>query len=768
MAYEKIGSGTFGSRAGVETLIELWARDDAGVGELGELRFPYDEPLLVEWQDTAKEEVIQGSTATLRLLSPGDRSYVGLYTEKVGGVALRVYRGGELWWNGVLDPEFYEEPYSEVRDYEVSLTFSDFGLWDRLTYTLTGLRTPEAVLLDALGRVGLVQTSVDVSLLSTTRTDGTSVGLSGLSVRSDNWLDEDGEASTLKDVIEGMLQPLGVKLVQRGGKIWAYDLNGWHSGCASVQVEWQGDDQELGTDKVYNGVEVDFSPYADTELMSLEMDWQGAETVDDVTPYLSQLYVGGAAYMPDYSADTLTYKDGDGNTVTDWGNVSFVALLDTSAKNSTLAEMDGYGYFKTMPLNGGEDCEGVVWGFYTGGHGSLKSGLPKLIGQAPRLDSRSTLMRTRRVWLPTLSESVAKGYRLVVTQKMLLDARYNPFEQASDGNEKGNYDGLGYMLWVAVPMKVTVWSAESGGTALWHYENASLLDYTANKGTPTIKLCQGSWSGGAATWEDAWLEWYDETSTNEDFKRAIDGWTANRQAIWGRDGGLGQSPSLKAADGGQMMPYPPEGGWLEVDISGGLLTCYKPTGFWREGGVMQGFEGKGDNMSLDGLRWRLYKLPTVELKRWTTVLDDLDDEDIVSKGVLDEDAEDTLELSTTCGTARTPVPTSRGNYVDASTGGLVSLLKRNGRTETAEQLLIGTLHSQYASRKTKLTGTARLVVGDGYTGDLAKVTVSTEEGKAFLVTAETATPDADETELTLVETRADEYDSLDGEMTTWH
>lgn len=39
-----------------------------------------DSPLLIEWSDAAPEDVIEGSTATLRLVSPGDRTFAGLYS----------------------------------------------------------------------------------------------------------------------------------------------------------------------------------------------------------------------------------------------------------------------------------------------------------------------------------------------------------------------------------------------------------------------------------------------------------------------------------------------------------------------------------------------------------------------------------------------------------------------------------------------------------------------------------------------------------------
>ena len=92
-----------------------------------ELMLRGSEPLVIEWEDKDKEETICSSSATLGLLSPGDRTYTGLYTTKACSTRLDVYRDGALYWSGTLDTETYEEPYTYRQDYEVELTFSDFG-----------------------------------------------------------------------------------------------------------------------------------------------------------------------------------------------------------------------------------------------------------------------------------------------------------------------------------------------------------------------------------------------------------------------------------------------------------------------------------------------------------------------------------------------------------------------------------------------------------------------------------------------------------------
>ena len=212
-------SGQFLSHESIVWKVDIYQEADEPFSSIGILRFPADSPLVIEWAHTDKEEVICGSTASLTIVSPGDRTYEDLYIILPGSIRLEVLRNGLLYWSGALDPEFYEEPYSAFDEYEVKLTFSDFGILDRLKYDLTGTRTLENILQYALRRSKIQYGELNQDYLSTYLEEGgTRATLDKISVRSDNFYDEDGEACTLYEVIEGMLQPLALKLIQKNGK----------------------------------------------------------------------------------------------------------------------------------------------------------------------------------------------------------------------------------------------------------------------------------------------------------------------------------------------------------------------------------------------------------------------------------------------------------------------------------------------------------------------------------------------------------------------
>ena len=101
-------TGSFLSRANVVWRVDIMQEADAEFASVGQLEFPADAPLVIEWQREDKEKVICGSNATLKIISPGDRTYEDLYTIEVGRIRMDVYRDNVLYWSGAIDPEFYE------------------------------------------------------------------------------------------------------------------------------------------------------------------------------------------------------------------------------------------------------------------------------------------------------------------------------------------------------------------------------------------------------------------------------------------------------------------------------------------------------------------------------------------------------------------------------------------------------------------------------------------------------------------------------------
>ncbi len=456
---EVIYIGEFYSRENVHWEVQI-LHNRGGSGSVGLLEFPGTEPLIFEWDEMSKEVPLCGSRATLTLVSPGDRTYSELYTDDPTAVRLDVYRNGALYWSGCMDPEFYEEPYSQKENYNVSLTFSDFGVLDRLRYDLANMRTLQAVVLNALERCNINYRELNATMVSTGLSRGSGVmGLEDLMVRSDNFYDEDGEAMSLKAVIEGVLQPLAMRMVQRDGRVWVYDLNGLYAKGDSLSLRWMSDDQTMGVDKVYNDAKVIWSTYVQSgNLMPTEC-WGDIETPANSTALNNidgAFLENGAKYYSYHYSNNLD----DWIDATDSG---FTLWTSPTGRNAELGTHQSLGmytrFFKIVPQYDGTEAEGIAvfWRGVAGyriydGNGGWKAqytgrpyGWPVLMGQDTIDRVNLPLFKSSSVWLSPVGRPEDLAVR--VTLDMLMDPRFNPFEDAANLTDDGHNKAMQQEDW---------------------------------------------------------------------------------------------------------------------------------------------------------------------------------------------------------------------------------------------------------------------------------------------------------------------------------
>lgn len=758
--------GEFSSRAGIVWRCEIWQEADGEFNTVGELEFGIP-PLVIEWKREDKEKVICGSSATLQIISPGDRTYEDLYTIEAGRILLKVYRveykeWGPLeyvYWSGTLDPEFYEEPYEAASGYTVTLTFSDFGIWDRIKYGLAGRRTLMEILMYAIDCSGFESHGIGYNLISTVLEEGHQPYdlLDELSVLSENFTDEDGEASTLKEVVEGILQPLGLRIIQRMGWAVVYDLNGLYLQGLPAEIVWEGDRQTMGTDKVANNVTVSFSPYSSGKLMAGELEYGGKYSVTDINtrpgrPAPPEFGYGEwYSYYPDYSENRMQGDAEDANMV------DFTIFLND--RGTGLKQIgDGCKYFHTLPVLGSApETTGVAYAFRAG-HDSIESGRTewKLHGNVPgvpRADDGGLVLCTNRVFVPKLSERDGAGYRIRLAEEILLDARYNPFSGSTEGNEEENDREVKvWSAFVFIPARVTLY--DESGKALYYYDNNE-----AARGAVVghVGVSKGKWVPAGGTIAGCWLEYYNPDDLEED--AGIRGWHANRHCIGRPDGKGGRMKtvifdSFKKMPDGEYMPYPPEGGYLEVQIFAGVYG-YDYRTFGGEC-AFGSAESTWDRKDIYGkLRWCLYKAPKLEIVSNSLTFNVAELEDIEYSGYINRAAKEEISIDTICGTSDTASPAARGIYFRTDNGLQVKKLTRAGRTDHPEKLLIGTLYSQYAGRKTTLSGESRTEP------DFCCYTERNQPGKRFMLMSDVQDLMADSSEAEYCELRPDEYDRIE-------
>lgn len=765
-------AGEFAGTDGTLWRVEIHEDSETAFSTVGELSFPYDEPLLIEWEKKAKEEVIQGSSATLKLISPGDRTYVDLYQVKPCAVRLDVYRDGALYWRGTLDTELYEEPYESASGYTVSLTFSDFGVLARKKLYGHEVQSLRAILERALEAAGLAGMEIYDGYISSRvvpaarlvpETNGPTGAssqaeaglLDELYVSGDNFYDEDGEAITAEEVVEGVLQPLALRMIQCGGLVYVYDLNGLHAGAEKVMLEWAGATQTLGTDRVYNNVKVTWSPYVregnlvDDDSVRMKTDPSLFAFDADATLNGGTAWNGSRYNSYHYSTDSDDWAD-----PTDCG---FTLWTSATGKNATLRDA-AVRFFKIEPQNDGDDSDGVavtwtgVWGMKENGD---KTMIMHVNGIAP--DALGTSAPAGVLWESahaTLPGVKGDGLRIRVTLEMLLDPRSNPFETAGEwmkGARERTYQEQWNRYGNFVYVPVCVKCKDTAGK-VWCWDNRDTINMKAGLTVKTLEQTLGFWkeytesAGKPGVW--GYLAYY-SGSDRENSAGVAGGWAKNRPGINPHRGNV--TTQLEKAEGA-YLPYPDgctevwvevlKGGWIAVDDS-------HDTSDTRTAYFFQKYESGNYK-----IRHIWMKLPSIELLRDRLFDEELDTDDITYSAELEAEAEEELEIETVCGSVEGGVAGARGVYVTQA-GEQVTALTRAGKTAQIEELLIGTMYSQYVTRHTVLSGEAELAPSG--LGWRAWADRAQEATRFFMLSqaaedVRTGTMDAEFTEIT-----ADEY-----------
>ena len=731
-------SGSFYSLDGSTWRVDI-LQEGYGGTQPGVLSFPDggDTPLEIAWKETDKLDPVQSSSATLKIISDTDRRFIDLYTVDVGAIRMDVYRNNTLYWSGTLDTELYEEPYSYKDGYTVTLTFSDFASLDRMDWSGTGLITVFNLISTCLERSGIHFSGINRSNISTGLYSSSRLTLEDISVLQENFYDEDGIPMTAREVLEETLRPLALRIIQKAGAIYIYDLNAVYS-LSPSRIQWDGTDAILSADKIYNNVRVTFSPYGDAEMMKGTVEEDPAQTAESS---------GGTTIKQNYEKDAygaLVALDG------------FKLFYDDRHESNMEIFGEKVKFFQIRSIYSGQDETGVI-ATYKHGHSAVAEEdgassnvthrlmVPKDCGTIANGNvSSTTIIKCPTAFLGYVSYRRSE-YKLRINLQLLFDVRYNPFEQEGDYNDNASWrnglfnlskhDGpyqnmqdwcnFGY-----VPIKLSL--VDAAGNALYHFENRSVLESSSYNHSGKAR-----WVAGAASWGQAYLCYYDFEDRKS--KTGFGGWKSNRQIIgYYRDG---LPDKWKALDDGEYIDLPPVGGYLLLEIGSGIHQFdYK-----REVKDIYKF-----------CRWIAYKEPSITLCRKN--YKEAEAEDLEDSAWLNRAAKEELSIDTKIGTLheRHGVPNAKGQFFNPSGNNVIYEFHRAGVTDRLERLLIGTVYSQYASRHNVLSGTARLLPTFGLYSDAAT------EGK-FILLSEVQDCKSDTSEITMSELSEDNYQGIDYE-----
>lgn len=348
-------TGEFVNVKGETWKCEIWQE---GTWTPTEISFDGDSPLTIEWDETSKEEVLCGATATLQVYSDIDRQFIDLYAEETGKIVLKTYKNGEFFWEGGIDCETYEEPYQEKSGYVVTLTFTDFGQLERTIFRGSGTMSVRDYVDYARSVGGLTTSTVQVKTIlhlgkysikdgevietvdPKDTTDLTDIGIPASNFYSD---DADSDNDSVKDALEAVLQPLALKMVQREGKMYVFDLYSLYNAGREF-IEWDGDEQTLGVDQVYKRCTVSLTGNATTDILTQDIEC-GNTSAKSTTVY----------------SDTGVWSNEDGGR--DKARATYASFeFKTAADGKGLEYIHPRArYFKTSKAYEGSDDEGVAW-----------------------------------------------------------------------------------------------------------------------------------------------------------------------------------------------------------------------------------------------------------------------------------------------------------------------------------------------------------------------------------------------------------------------
>ena len=816
--------GSFLSHSDVPWKVQIFQVAEEAFPEVGELRFDAEEPLVVEWEDVKKQGTVQGSTLTLQLDSPSDREYVHLYTISPRDVQVRVFRQEVLWWVGVMDSELYEEPYERENHYTVTLTFSDFAIADRLLLDQTGTVTLQELLSSLFKRGALFTKEVsenqttlefharlDTSLISTTLPEEEEATLTPqrVAVSVSSFKEDEEEPETLRGALEKVMQPLGLRLIQKAGKLWLYDLHGLYLFGQRRPVTWNGAEQTLSVDSVIPAVSIKFKP-----------EDEDAISPDVATPLL---YKGGCYGRAGYVNSYVFYSNlraennwhaefgifnghSAANTATEKLGLSHVLLLDSSMGSGPAYIHPRAAYARIVQCFSGDRKDFILWrkqpdlapvvnannsGYVYGvrteivqnGKDYLRldsdaAAVPAanfFANNADRslLGTENVLLRTAPVYLPKIDETTTDSrypkfdsvnqdgtwkfsmftgplftYGLRLSIPLLVSPRYNLFGGDEDWNDKGNAKLLTDNL-RAIFLPVRVRLRDSNNIVIYHWGNYGMEGADKEVAIDTNKPLEmeKQWMTGDYKNGEWALLTYAEFENDANRPTGVK-FSSSAQTNKGQVYAFSDYLNIYKRYDGEILPYPPEAGFLEIEVGAGLrfLTVFDyPYGnlngvdaYFTDRGLIYADHlhektYKNENGDIVNLAKRpayynwLLRTIGVEMPKLTPVIrrsypfapfeDESDGtfEELAAnedkgearyEGYIDSDAAELISIDNKIGTRSVETPNPTGLLLSATTLRQLRKIRRADIADAPEWLLAATLFSHHDSPHLILSGEA--------------------------------------------------------------
>lgn len=680
VAYSTTFRGVEGTKWRIDILIEDYE------GTVQYLPLCADDGAVIEWAESDQMGVVQSSRLTLRCVSETDRSIFNTLIRAAGYKTAIVYMNKKVYWRGTLDDEIYEEPYGYSRNYEVEFTFSDFGILNFIPYIGddTFLTVRQVVAL-AMQEAGLGNLPVEIHSAFRTVVNNPALPLLPLNfdtvfIMPRRLTDEEKGAFGMtmwRDLLEEVLKPFALRIVQRCGVIWLYDIDSLYDYPSINRISWHDDDGWLETGKKAGSVKVTFDPAARMDVFD-----------GTINPEWFNL-LWGDRYINPYIIEPI-FENGNlvGMKIIEGFKIQHSRFLRGDVKSNTELAHPDCAFFRILPICEGEECAGVAWNYITAD--SENGYNAKWMMNNPLhqfMTNNAELFRLKKLFFPHCSEADRKNYSLRLSMDILVDTRSDPFGKEP---ESGDSQYFAFRLvqenihFAYIPVILNI--IDNAGNAKWHYENS------VEPGSWIHDQSRCRWKPGSGNFGQMWLCYYgDDRSEKSPF---CHGWTGNRMNIDSYYGDL--PPMWDAADSGEFIPLPPEGGFLQLSVGSALVI--PASGSLQYNAFI--------NQTPSPFKWQLYRNPKLTLvpANWKG--------EIKMENVVESDwfgMDGTISIETKYGT--------KTNGVAPSATGLIMHGKlpaqgfyKNGSFQTLEAHLRYLIASQYWNGNgIVLSGTVNLI-----------------------------------------------------------
>lgn len=604
----------------------------------------------IEWGEAAKYESVQSSSATVNILSDSDRRFIDLYTVGDNNTLVRIYRNDRLYWSGSIDPEFYEEPFSDAENYSVSLSFFDFGCLDRINWNRRGFASIRDIITYILESTGIEYNALIEHCATKASQSATDSVLSDILIDQGNFFDEDGEPMSMREVLEGVLQPFALKIKQKNGNIYVYDLESL-SALPVKEVIWTDTDAMYSVGETYNNVRVSLSINERSVISEIQMDEKSVSGAIESVAVVAANLEGTAFYLK----------------------------LGSEIKESDVTMTTHCRSFSMTEALYGDKCKGIA---YTVDNWDINGQVyRRLINQAQPVTGYGNFRIVTNTYI-TSTAAADELRRIRIELPLLVSPKKQPFEDAHIDNEKGNWGEFSSRaIYTFVPIILKL--KDEDGKVLCHYNNVDL------RSSSGCDLSLAKWVAGDCTDIKAYLAYYksDRKATS------MDGWQRNSQLFGCYRGTLPQSIQRLT---GENIPLPYVNGKY---LSGMLeLTICEGLDFFDVNFINK---MKLENRYRD-IHWVLYRMPKISFTNQYGKSIEL--EDIEYNAYVNKHAKEELKIDTIIGCNNIPSACATGQIVDTSRNAGAKLY-RAGKSGSVENLLIGTIYSNYANRNIVLSGT---------------------------------------------------------------